>query len=229
MTPLWERANGRWKSILPALGIDPRYLSGKNGPCPRCGGHDRWRFDNKRGDGTWICTHCGAGTGLKLAKLITGLEFRELAPRIERIIGDAPAERVQCERSEAEIRAALNELWRSAQPPRSGDPVDLWMQNRGIGMSVYPSCLRFAPKVRHPGPPVTYHPAMLAKVTDPAGRPVAIHKTYLTASGTKAAVEKVRMFCCGSIPPGSAVRLAEPLLYAGPGLVSPAVKNGAGG
>jgi putative DNA primase/helicase len=49
---------------------------------------------------------------------------------------------------------------------------------------------------------------MLAKVTDPAGKPVMIHRTYLTATGTKALVEKVRMFCAGKVPPGSAVRLA---------------------
>jgi hypothetical protein len=34
--PLSERCNGRWRSILPALGINPQYLSGKNGPCPLC-------------------------------------------------------------------------------------------------------------------------------------------------------------------------------------------------
>jgi putative DNA primase/helicase len=50
---------------------------------------------------------------------------------------------------------------------------------------------------------------MLAKVTDQAGNPVTIHKTYLTAEGTKAPVEQPRMFCQGTIPPGSAVRLAR--------------------
>jgi putative DNA primase/helicase len=37
-----------------------------------------------------------------------------------------------------------------------------------------------------------------------------IHKTYLTAEGTKALVEPVRMFCPGTVPAGSAVRLAPP-------------------
>jgi hypothetical protein len=55
-------------------------------------------------------------------------------------------------------------------------------------------------RVRHSGPPVSFHPAMLAKVTDPAGKPVMIHKTYLTMSGTKATVEQPRMFCPGNIP-----------------------------
>jgi putative DNA primase/helicase len=209
MIPLWERCNGRWCAILPRLGIDPRYLTGKHGPCPMCGGRDRWRFDNKRGDGTWICTHCGAGQGIKLAMRVTRQPFDEVARRIERIIGEAPKQTARIERSDEAKRAALNKLWRiEGRPIEAGDPVDLWMHHRGIGMSSYPACLRTCMRVRHSGPPVSFHPAMLAKVTDPAGKPVMIHKTYLTMSGTKAAVEQPRMFCPGNIPPGSAVRLA---------------------
>lgn len=62
--PLRDRCRGRWRCILPALGMNPRFLTGKNGPCPLCpGGKDRWRFLGTGGDGTWICTHCGAGAG----------------------------------------------------------------------------------------------------------------------------------------------------------------------
>lgn len=208
---LRERCNGRWRTILPALGIHSRFLTGKNGPCPLCpGGRDRWRFDNKRGDGTWICTHCGAGQGIKLAMLFTGLPFKELAERIERIIGEAPREIVRQERSETAKRAALNELWQSAKPVRAGDPVDLWFHHRGIGMSIYPNCLRTAAQVRYSGPLVSFHPAMLATVADSDGKPATIHRTYLTAAGRKAPVEKVRMFCPGHVPPGGAVRLAAP-------------------
>lgn len=64
-------------------------------------------------------------------------------------------------------------------------------------------------RVRHSGPPVSYHPAMLAMVSDVTGKPATIHKTYITTVGSKAAVEKVRMFCPGSRPAGGAVRLAE--------------------
>jgi putative DNA primase/helicase len=215
MIPLWERCNGRWCAILPGLGIDPRYLTGKHGPCPMCGGRDRWRFDNKRGDGTWICTHCGAGQGIKLAMRFTRQPFDKVARRIERIIGAAPREPARIESSEGSKRAALNRLWAEGNTVRDGDPVDLWMHHRGIGMSSYPACLRTCMRVRHSGPPVSFHPAMLAKVTDPAGKPVMIHKTYLTMSGPKAAVEQPRMFCPGNIPPGSAVRLAVPAAVLG--------------
>jgi len=49
---------------------------------------------------------------------------------------------------------------------------------------------------------------MLAMVADASGKPATIHKTYITSDGTKAAVQKVRMFCAGAVPSGGAVRLA---------------------
>ena len=39
--PLRERCRGRWHGILPAIGIDRSYLTGKNGPCPLCPGGKR--------------------------------------------------------------------------------------------------------------------------------------------------------------------------------------------
>ena len=35
-------ANGRWKEILSALGVDPATLKNQHGPCPGCGGKDRF-------------------------------------------------------------------------------------------------------------------------------------------------------------------------------------------
>jgi putative DNA primase/helicase len=209
MTPLWERAQGRWRSILPALGIDPRYLTGKHGPCPVCGGRDRFRFDNKQGAGTWICTHCGAGQGIKLAMMFTGItDFKEIAVKIEAVIGRSPAEPAKSERSEAAHRAAMNQLRRGSRPIRAGDHVDRWMQRRGLGALSYPTCLRSHAGLRHSGPPVSVHPGMIAMVSSASGKPVMIHRTFLTPDGTKAPVEKPRMFCAGKVPAGSAVRLA---------------------
>ena len=54
-------ANGRWKEILSALGVDPATLKNHHGPCPGCGGKDRFRFDNLNGDGTFICSQGGLG------------------------------------------------------------------------------------------------------------------------------------------------------------------------
>jgi putative DNA primase/helicase len=208
MTPLWKRANGRWRSILAALGVEPKFLTGKNGPCPICGGRDRWRFDNKHGDGTWICTHCGAGQGIKLAMMFTGAtDYKAIAEKIEAVIGRAPRDPVRTELSEAAVRAGMNKLWCASKPVAPGDPVDLWMHHRGLGASSYPACLRTHVGLRHSGPPVSVHPGMLAMVSAATGDPVMIHRTFLTPGGTKAPVDKVRMFCPGKMPPGSAVRL----------------------
>jgi len=57
-------AQGRWKSILTALGADEKTLSGKHTACPLCGGKDRFRFDDKEGRGTYFCSGCGAGDGV---------------------------------------------------------------------------------------------------------------------------------------------------------------------
>jgi putative DNA primase/helicase len=209
-TPLKERARNRWNSILPALGIDRKYLKKRNGPCPMCGGKDRWRFTDINGHGTWWCNQCQGGGGIALAMKFTGLPFQQVAERIERAIGEAPREPIRAERSDADRRAALNALWQSNLAIRPDDPVDCWLQARGVGMQEYPRCLRTGMRVRHSGPPVTFHHAMLAMVSDATGKPATIHKTYITAAGTKAAVAKVRMFCAGSVPPGGAVRLAHP-------------------
>jgi putative DNA primase/helicase len=48
-----DRARGRWREILPQLGIDPRFLSNKQGPCPMCGGKTRFRFDDRDGSGSY--------------------------------------------------------------------------------------------------------------------------------------------------------------------------------
>lgn len=69
-------ARGRWTEILPALGIPPESLVNRHRPCPGCGGTDRFRFDDKDGDGTWICSGDGelrAGDGLALLAHVRGL------------------------------------------------------------------------------------------------------------------------------------------------------------
>jgi putative DNA primase/helicase len=206
-----ERARGRWHGILPAIGISEKFLKRKNGPCPMCGGKDRWRFTDIDGKGTWFCNHCRGGNGIALVMKFTGLPFQEAARRIEQLLGVAPpAEPIRAERSEEAKRAALNVLWQSGRPIQADDPVDRWLKGRGVRMKAHPSCIRVGMRVRHSGPPVSWHPAMLAMVADASGKPATIHKTYITTDGRKAPVEKVRMFCAGSVPSGGAVRLTQP-------------------
>ncbi len=210
-TPLRERCCGRWQSILPALGIDRRYLTGKNGPCPLCpGGKDRWRFLDTGGVGTWICTHCGSGNGIDLVMKFSGLPFKEAAERIEAVLGDTEHQPSRPQRSEYQIRAGLNSMWKSASPIRGFDVVDQWLLSRGIILDKYPSCLRTATRLRYYGKGnSSYHPAMLAMVTAPNGKPATIHRTYLAQAGGKATVDSARKLF-SSMPKGAAVRLSAP-------------------
>ena len=63
-------ARGHWPDILESLGVDRSKLTNIHQPCPACGGTDRFRFDDKNGDGTFICSGGGgsitAGDGFKL-------------------------------------------------------------------------------------------------------------------------------------------------------------------
>src|SRR3546814_303448 len=72
MIGIADQCINRWPSILPQFGISPSYLTGKQTPCPTCGGKDRFRFDNKDGRGTYYCNKCGPGDGVQLVMMKTG-------------------------------------------------------------------------------------------------------------------------------------------------------------
>ncbi len=207
--PIAERARDRWLGILPALGIDARILNGKHHPCPICGGKDRFRYDSLEGRGTWICSHCGAGDGMKLVMLKHGLDFKGAVALVEPVLGTAPVTTTKAKRSVEDNRAAMNRLWASSGPVQAGDPVDLYLRAR-TGLSAVSECLRTARRVRYEAELPTYHPAMIAMVTGPDGQPATLHRTYLTAEGRKAEVESPRRLMPGTIPKGSAVRLTPP-------------------
>jgi putative DNA primase/helicase len=208
--PLKDRALGRWLGILPALGIRKSFLTGKHGPCPMCGGKDRWRWDNREGRGTWICSKCGAGDGIALVMQINGWKFREAAKQIETIIGSVSTYEPKRERSDREKRDAMNKLWRSGKTIEANDPVGRYLARR-VGLTSFPSCLRTASDLRYQSDWPSFHPAMIAMVTGPDGAPSILHRTYLTADGRKASVDAPRRMMPGTVAKGSAIRLAPPI------------------
>lgn len=74
-----DAARGRWVDVLARCGVDTSLLRPRHGPCPGCGGKDRFRFDDRDGDGTFICSQGGggnlAGDGFELLKHVTGKDF----------------------------------------------------------------------------------------------------------------------------------------------------------
>lgn len=206
-----EAATGHWRGILLELGVPADVLRDKHGPCPFCGGKDRFRFDNREGRGTWICSVCGAGDGMQFAERFLGQPFRETAARIDRIIGNEalPVDRPKPEMTEADRKERLRGLWRASQPVQAGDLADAYLKSRGLDELVYPPALRFAPKVRDGEGNV--RPCMLAVVTDCEGNAATIHRTFLRPDGMgKAEMEAPRKMMPGDIPEGACVRLSEP-------------------
>ncbi|HEI8689078.1 TPA: DUF927 domain-containing protein [Proteus mirabilis] len=80
-----KASQGRWLYILANLGITVPD-NHKHGACPKCGGKDRFRFDDKNGKGTWFCNQCGHGDGLDLVKLVTGKETKTACQEVSKII-----------------------------------------------------------------------------------------------------------------------------------------------
>ncbi|MEJ8571262.1 DUF7146 domain-containing protein [Microbaculum marinum] len=208
MTALRDLAKGRWPSLLGMLGIDRRFLNGRHGPCPICeGGRDRFRFDDKDGVGSWICSVCGAGDGFALLMRIKGWDFAECAREIEAIVGKAETTQTRRTRDERSLRDAMNRLWSNGKPIERGDPVAFYLECRGLDLSSFPPALRFVERCRYQEEPPTWHPAMIAKVLAPDGKPVTLHRTYLDMNGKKAAVEAPRRLMPGKIVKGCAIRL----------------------
>lgn len=80
------KAQGLWAdTIFPRFNIDVRFK--KKTPCPACGGRDRFRYDDKNGNGDYICQHCGAGDGISLIQKVTGLTFPEALSEVAAIVG----------------------------------------------------------------------------------------------------------------------------------------------
>jgi putative DNA primase/helicase len=199
-----DEAVGRWPGILQALGVDPKFLSKRHGPCPICGGTDRYRFDDKGGRGTWFCSQCGAGDGFKLLELMLGWGFVQAAKQVDAVIGTAPTSLAPGERSAESKAAVLREAWKQSKPISKGDPAWLYLHRR-TGIDVAPADLRFHPSMRHSEG--GNHPAMLALMRYPDGQSASIHRTYLTQDGQKAAVKVVRKFMEGKPLQTASVRL----------------------
>ncbi len=102
----------------------------------------------------------------------------------------------------------MNRLWLAAKPVERADPVARYLGAR-IGLTAFPHYIRTAARIKYQGDPSSWHPAMIAMVADGSGKPVSLHRTYLTGEGGKANVADPRRVMEGSIPKGSAIPLAE--------------------
>ncbi|HYI43680.1 MAG TPA: primase-helicase zinc-binding domain-containing protein [Sphingomicrobium sp.] len=220
-----DQALNKWPGILARFGLQLNF-SGKQTPCPLCGGRDRFRFDDKEGRGTWICNVCGAGDGIQLLMRKQGWSFATAAAEVRAIIGEVPARKPRQGIDSAKARRLCRELWIRSRPI-GDDEASAYLASRDI-YPPYPSALRFCAEAEvrdHPNRSTL--PAMLALVSGPDGQAVNIHRTYLE-NGRKAAWNdpqtglpvSPRRMMPGLVPDGSAIRLgpAGPVLGAAEGI-----------
>lgn len=81
-------------------------------------------------------------------------------------------------------RAFACRIWLSARE-LAGTPAAAYLAGRGldVGRLDFPvGVLRFHPALRHPETK-REHPAMVAQIVNAAGRPIAVHRTWLEADG----------------------------------------------
>lgn len=83
-----SQATGNWLTrIFPAVGITFKGNPKNHQSCPCCGGKDRFRCDDKGGNGTFFCNNCGAGNGIDLVIKYTGQSVREAYETVADILG----------------------------------------------------------------------------------------------------------------------------------------------
>lgn len=193
-----------WLDVLRGIGIDESFLRDRHGPCPICGGKDRYRFDNRHGRGDYFCNNrdCGAGDGFKLVMGALGIDFREARIRIMDRAGLSDEASVT---PLAPRKAAVVESEKPAEPTRrvrailresclveDCEPVRLYLASRSLWPLPTGHCLRAHPSVEywsrddHGNPKmVGRYAALVAAVRDMCGEIVTAHVTYIERDGRK--------------------------------------------
>lgn len=228
-SPLRDRASGRWRDLLTHFGVDSRFLSPRHGPCPFCGGKDRFRWDNTDGSGSFYCSACGAGDGIEFVMRIKRVGFPEAARMIEDVVGTTRFEKPKAKLSSNLRRKRLNDLWAQGKLTVRTDPVGLYLRRRGVGLEVYPPVMRTVPSLeyRDDGQVLGSWPALVAMVMEPAPnraarlemeangevwgyKPVTMHRTWVGQDGLKAPVADPRRIMPGDVPAGAFIPLFDP-------------------
>lgn len=206
-----ERARGRWKEILPRFDVNMRYLVNRHGPCPICGGKDRFRFDDRDGEGTWFCNQCRAGTGIILLRKLKGWSHKEACDAVDEIIGSEyrpqPVRKAPVP-DNGNSRRSADRVLREACAPHV---VQSYLAKRGLSVSSpvlrgHPSCPYFieeqAADGRRSHRLLGRFPAVLAPIMDRTGEMIGVQRVYDAELDERKKV-------VGDLK-GGAVRLVEP-------------------
>lgn len=192
-------ARHQWQYILSSIGIEQHYLRDKHQSCPLCGGKDRYRFDDKDGNGTYYCNQCGAGNGYTMIQKHLGVSFPEAAQIVKNLLGYGNSEAqtptkpiFRQPESDKHQQAAkdrlprLMRIWHDTEP--LNDFAKRYLSGRGLNANKLPetAAIRFIRKLDYwtqdsKGKPlhITTLPAIVAAITDQAGQMQGLHLTYL--------------------------------------------------
>lgn len=161
-----------------------------NGPCPACGGKDRFWVDEQKN--VFLCRASGAaGDAIELVKHKHGCSFAEAVEMLSGMRSMPQAERVKqsdddsaAYREKARHRAF--EIWKGGRP--ASHLVEAYFERRGIRFPDWrPRTLRETPRLKFwhrsksdkTGKIIHEGPAMLAAITGPDGRFMGVHRTWL--------------------------------------------------
>jgi putative DNA primase/helicase len=203
-----------WLSVLPSFGVDASLIADPKrlGPCPIEGeGKTRFRLANKTGRGNWYCNQCGTGDGVRLVGLMMGCSDAAAIGLI-RNLGSGnqikgPPLRVKAlahkPKNVEKERRLLQRVWDGTTSP-GGTFVEQYIHRRVplFDMSWLSASVRAHPALYHldiqtetvaDGPPivtrkVSFRPAMVTRVCGVDGKPITLHRTYLSDDGFKANV-----------------------------------------
>lgn len=192
------------KDAIEKLGLSGLHRSGPEhvGPCPVCGGSDRFSINTDLN--VFNCRRCAQGGDIiSLTQFVLGGDFSaaldflvgKVAPILDERARKERQEKTQREAEKRERDAAqfrqravnrARSTWARAVPIR-GTLAEEYLVGRKIDLSVWPPTLGFI--ADHPmfkclpgkrKPEVVYRgPAMVAPIQNAAGRITAVHQTWI--------------------------------------------------
>ena len=134
-----KAAQGRWPFVLESLGVSAECLRDKHGPCPSCGGKDRFRFDDKEGRGTFICNQCGPGDGFGLLERVHGWDSATCLHKVADLLnvkgndlppsGKPKMAKASQNKATDDARGKAAAIWAAASPDCEGHP---YLTTKGI-------------------------------------------------------------------------------------------------